>query len=357
MSTGPEVIVVGGGIIGASVAWHLVRGGARVTVVEGGEPGGLATPRSWAWINASWGHPEDYVRLRMQSMEDWRRLDGIVPGLEVNWCGGLVWDLGEDELRAFVAERQTQGYDIRLVDGAEAAALEPALAKPPALAAHSPAEGAVEPLEATRSILDDAERSGATLAVGQPVDRLLTEGEEVLGVQLADGTRIGADQVVLAAGAATARLAGQVGADVPVDDPAGLLVSTEAVPPLLNGLVVGPGLELRQLRDGRLLGSGHYAGSDPGTDPDAVAADLLQAIRNGVKGGDSLRMHGYTIGYRPVPRDGLPIVGPVAPGLHVAVTHSGITLAPVIGRIVADEILRGRRDPIIAPFGPERFAP
>jgi glycine/D-amino acid oxidase-like deaminating enzyme len=121
MATPPGVIVVGAGVIGASIAWYLARDGARVTIVEGAAPGGLATPRSWAWLNASWGHPEPYVRLRMRSMEEWHRFEADVPGLEVNWCGSLVWDLPEDELRAFVAERQAQGYDIRLLEGTEAA--------------------------------------------------------------------------------------------------------------------------------------------------------------------------------------------------------------------------------------------
>jgi glycine/D-amino acid oxidase-like deaminating enzyme len=292
----------------------------------------------------------------MQSMQDWRQLDWDVPGLRVNWCGGLVWDLPPDGLRAFVAERQAQGYDIRLVDAAEAAALEPALADPPPIAAYSPAEGAIEPLDATMELLLDAERRGARMRVGLGVESLLQDGGRVIGVRLEDGTEIAADTVVLAAGTATGRLAATVGVEVPVEDPPGLLVSTEPLEPLLNGLVVGPGLELRQLRDGRLLASGHYAGSDPGQDPARTAKALLDLVRTRLHGGAALRMGGYTIGHRPVPKDGYPIVGPVLPGLHVAVTHSGVTLAPVIGRIVADEVLHGRRDPLIAPFRPDRFA-
>jgi len=354
----PEnVVVVGAGIIGASVAWHLARGGATVTVVDRGEAGGVATPRSWAWINASWGHPDHYVRLRMRAMEEWHRMDGVVPGLEVNWCGGLVWDLAsEEELRAFVAERQGQGYDIRLVERGEAAEIEPVLADPPVLAAYSAAEGAIEPLEATQAILADAERQGAQLVLGNGVERLLTDGERVVGVRLADGTEIRADRVVLAAGSATVGLAAQVGVKVPVDDSAGLLIVTEPVEPIINGLIVGPGLELRQLRDGRLLASGHYAGSDPGADPQATAEGLFATVQAGIRGSERLRLGGHVIGHRPMPRDGLPVVGQAAPGLHVAVTHSGVTLAPAIGRFVAEEILRGQRNPLIAPFGLDRFA-
>jgi glycine/D-amino acid oxidase-like deaminating enzyme len=291
----------------------------------------------------------------MRSMEEWRRLRGVVPGLDVNWCGGLVWDLAPDDLRAFVAERQAQGYDIRLVEGGEVARLEPALLSPPDLAAHSPAEGAVDPVEATLALLADAERRGATLRIGQPVERLLSTHGRVTGLCLADGAELAADAVVLAAGAATAALAAQVGVEVPLDDPPGLLVSTEPVPPLLNGLVVGPGLELRQLRDGRLLGSGHYAGSDPGADPRATAEALLATIRASVKGGEALRMHGFTVGHRPVPRDGLSILGEAAPGLHLAVTHSGVTLAPILGRALAEELIRGQRDPLVERFGLHRF--
>ena len=59
-----RVIVVGAGIIGASIAWHLAKAGADVTVVEAGETGGVATRNSWAWINATWGNPETYFETR-----------------------------------------------------------------------------------------------------------------------------------------------------------------------------------------------------------------------------------------------------------------------------------------------------
>ena len=78
--TGKRIIVVGAGIIGASIAWHLAKAGAEVTVIEAGEPGGVATRNSWAWINASWGNPETYFRLLNAPVEEWRRIDREVPG-------------------------------------------------------------------------------------------------------------------------------------------------------------------------------------------------------------------------------------------------------------------------------------
>src|SRR6202521_421792 len=119
MADRPHVLIVGAGIIGASIAWHLARAGARVTVTDAGEPGGIATRNSWAWINASWGNPETYFRLRVRSMDEWRRLERELPGIQVAWGGGLTWELPPDELEAFAVEHASWGYGIRRVDRAE----------------------------------------------------------------------------------------------------------------------------------------------------------------------------------------------------------------------------------------------
>ncbi|HEX9447115.1 MAG TPA: FAD-binding oxidoreductase, partial [Dongiaceae bacterium] len=81
MAERKHVLIIGAGIIGASLAWHLQRRGARVTVLDAGTPGGIATRHSWAWINASWGNPESYFRLRHRSMQDWHALGQELPDL------------------------------------------------------------------------------------------------------------------------------------------------------------------------------------------------------------------------------------------------------------------------------------
>jgi glycine/D-amino acid oxidase-like deaminating enzyme len=139
----PKVLVIGAGIIGASIAWHLARLNARVSVVDAAEPGGIATRNSWAWINASWGHPEPYFRLRVCAMEEWRRLERELADIRVAWTGSLNWELPAGRLEAFAARHAAWGYDIRCVGGAEARRIEPSLADPPVLAVHAPREGAM----------------------------------------------------------------------------------------------------------------------------------------------------------------------------------------------------------------------
>ncbi len=363
MSTAPvtagaaHVVVVGGGIVGASISWHLAALGARVTVVEAGQPGGVATPRSFAWINASWGNPERYFRLRIRAMAEWRRLAADVPGLEVAWTGGLLWDLPPAELASYALEHAQWGYGIRRVDHAEAARLEPGLADPPDLAVHVAEEGAVEPRVAALALIEDARRRGARIVPGTAVTGLVETNARVVGIETPAG-RIAADHVVVAAGAGAATLVRTVGVDLPLTTPPGLLVHSAPCARRLNGLVMAPEAHLRQSAEGRVVAGADFAGDDPGGDPEGTARALFARVKGLLKDAGDLDYAFHTVGYRPTPADGFPVVGRVAgrDGLYLAVMHSGITLAPAIGLFCAQDLLDDRRDPLLAPYALGRFA-
>lgn len=350
-----HVIVVGAGIIGASIAYHVAKAGARVTVLDAGEPGGLATRKSWAWINASWGNPEPYFRLRMRSMAEWRRLAAEVPSLGLDWCGGLIWDAPEAELEAYAAERAAWGHPIHRVSRAGILAREPNLREVPEHGYHVAEEGKVEPLAATRALLAAARAQGATVLGQTPVKWLAEERGRVAGVMTDDGV-IHADEVVVAAGAHAADLLESVGITLKMNSPAGLLTHSKPTDRLLNGLVMTPGLHLRQTDEGRIVAGTDFAGADPEGDADQLAADLQANVCAMVRGAEALALDFYTVGYRPTPADGLSAIGRCAnrPGLYTVVTHSGITLAPALGLFAATEILTGTRDVLLAPFSPDR---
>jgi glycine/D-amino acid oxidase-like deaminating enzyme len=195
MTDRPHVLIVGAGIIGASIAWHLVRAGARVTVTDASEPGGIATRKSWAWINASWGNPEPYFRLRVRSMKEWRRLEQEVSDIRVAWVGGLFWELPPEQLETFETVHAAWGYGIRRVERAEVQRIEPHLADPPEFALHVSGEGAVEPLATAHALLAAAQRLGATVIANNPVRSLKLRAGRVTGVET-DNDRLDADEVV-----------------------------------------------------------------------------------------------------------------------------------------------------------------
>ncbi|MGE0725687.1 MAG: NAD(P)/FAD-dependent oxidoreductase [Alphaproteobacteria bacterium] len=352
----PKIVVVGAGIVGAAVAWNLARAGAGVTIVADDRSSGPATRASLAWINASWGNREDYFRLRLQSMAEWRRLAEALPSLPLTWCGGLLWDLPADRLAAFAAEHTSRGYDLRLVDGASAQRIEPALAQPPPLAVHAPSEGAVEPEAAASLLVDDACARGASIMRETRVNRIVRRSGRAIGVDT-DGGPVDGDAVVVAAGAGAPALAATVGLELRIGAPPVLLLVARAARPILHGLVLAPALHVRQRPDGRIVASAGYRGSDAAVEGEALAA----ALRSMLRGADEISIENAVVSPRPMPADGLPVVGAIdgIPGLWLAISHSGVTLAPAIGRMVAEMILAGRIDPLVAPFGarPSILAP
>src|SRR4029453_15859143 len=104
---------------------------AKAPIREAAAPGGVATANSFAWLNASWGNPKPYFRLRIRSLAEWTRLAADCPGIHFGWVGGLLWDMPRDQLEAYATEHGSWGYGIRRIDRAEAAQLEPNLAAPP----------------------------------------------------------------------------------------------------------------------------------------------------------------------------------------------------------------------------------
>ena len=127
-----KTIVVGSGIIGASVAYHLAVRGAKVIVVTGDCPGGIATTASFAWINAAPGNSRSYFEFRLKAILDWHRLQRELDGaLPVNWNGSLWWEDDMKSVEEKTWESTSWGYPMRVVSRAEAREQEPSLRQHP----------------------------------------------------------------------------------------------------------------------------------------------------------------------------------------------------------------------------------
>ncbi len=352
-----SVIVVGGGIVGASIAYHLTRRGAGVTLIEAGAIGGEATARSWAWTNASFGNAKPYFDLRTHSMGLWDDLARALPDLPYRRTGTLYADNDRFSVEAFVENHSRWGYDCRLITRDQARQYEPAVKLPDGPLALAEGEGQVEATAAAQLLATEARKAGAMVFTGLGIDAVSVDGAgRVDGVQL-DSAPIKADEVIVAAGIQTPRIVEPLGVKLPMRQPSGLLATTKPLPPLFDRLILLPDLHVRQLPDGALLAGTSFTGEATDDTPEAQANALVARVREMIAGAEAAELSHWTIGYRPVPEDGLPVIGRPSHigGLYVATMHSGVTLAPAVGAMVAREILDGDRDPLLAPFGLDRF--
>jgi glycine/D-amino acid oxidase-like deaminating enzyme len=348
----PHVVVVGGGIVGASIAWHLAHD-TNVTIVAE-SVGGVATPNSFAWINAASGEDRNYYDFRYRSLKRWKEINQELPDLPIQWGGGLSWNLEPDELQAYLDKYSGWGYDMIRVENNTIQELAPALEDSviPEWGVYAVEEGEVEAHIAARQLIADAQAKGAQL-IETNVTSFLKTDRNVTGVITATGEEIHADHVVLAAGVGSVPLLAAENITLPVTSEAGLLVNTQPTETkIANGVIYTKELHFRQTLDGRIR-----AGLDTESgDPQLEAEGIFATVKVTLKGSDELELDYYTIGYRPMPEDGLPILGPTGlDGLTVAVMHSGVTNAAIVGELLSKQILTGESDPALADFLLSRF--
>jgi glycine/D-amino acid oxidase-like deaminating enzyme len=350
-----KTIVVGSGIIGASVAYHLAVCGAEVRVMTGDNPGGIATAASFAWINAAPGNSRPYFEFRLNAILDWHRLQHELNGsLEMSFNGSLWW---ADDMKAVeekTRELTSWGYPMRVVSRAQAREREPFLRQCPDQSVYSAIEGSVPPLQTARLLLDRAVAGGAVIDTNM-VQELTVEQGRATGVRTLSGL-IQADEVILAAGEASEALSAAVGVVLPMANRGGFLAQSAPRPPLLRSIILAPNVHMRQCVDGRIVAGSDFGGSEMPDDPNHEAEKLIGAARELLLD-DDLCLERFTLGVRPIPADRLPVIGPVTglPGLYLVVMHSGITLAPLVGRLSAEEIVGGSSLDVLEPYRLDRF--
>jgi glycine/D-amino acid oxidase-like deaminating enzyme len=337
MSAEPDLVVVGAGVVGASVAYHAARAGAVVTLVDAGRLGAGVTVTSFAWIGASGVRIGPAAGLRATATEEYRRLEAELPGLPVTWSGSLSWGAADSAPDA--------GPGQEIVDAATVATLEPTLRQPPEWAIWAPGDGAVDPVGVTERLIAGARAHGARVLPGTSVTAVRRDAAgRVVGVETAAGP-LSSATVVLAAGVATADLGAPLGLHVPVGPSPATLFRFRAPADLVRTVVHNRDFDLRQVAPDRLV----------------AAADsperTLAAVRSTFRGAANVELLSTRVSARPMPADGEPIVGPVAevPGLYLAVMHSAITLAPAVGRLIVRELVDGIAESALAGFRLDRF--
>jgi glycine/D-amino acid oxidase-like deaminating enzyme len=369
-----RVVVIGAGIVGASVAMHLAQAGAHVTLIEKAGPAKGATEKSFAWLN-TYTPDLHYRAVRLQSLLAYRSLD-IPLQLGITWGGYLNWsdsDADSAEIRAYAASLADTAGALRRLSSAELMQISPCIAPGPVAAAYfSMIDGHLDPVWVTYRLLDHARLLGAKLVAPCEVTGLQLRGNRLRVVHTSRGD-FAADRVVVAAGVDTPRILSMAGFTLRLQHAPGILAHTLPLPDVTRMVYDGPhGLEFKQMANGRIVGTdapappdipAHGDIRDHAMDfPDDILRNqhgqrILGNIAAYMPAAKSAILDRLTLGFRPMPTDGFPVVGavPGSSGIYVVVTHSGVTLAPILGQSVTREIVQNELVDWLAPYRPGRF--
>jgi len=217
----------------------------------------------------------------------------------------------------------------------------------------------VDPLQALTVLLEKARRFGAEVRFPCQATSIGLRGGRVQSIQTTDGP-LEAGVFVLACGVGSPSLARMAGVHLPLKESPGVLLHTAPAPRLIERAVLSPGTHFKQSTDGRIVAGGQIVA---GAGTAAIEASVEQAAEIHRLAGrflpqiKDLPVERVTLGYRVMPQDEYPILGftPVCPNLYAAATHSGVTLAPLIGQLAALEILDGVQVEAFEPYRPSRF--
>ena len=367
-----DTVIVGGGVIGNSIAYHLARQGQQVLVIERSE---VASSPAASWASAGGvrrqgRHPAE-ARLAIEAIERWKTLEQeLEADLHYRRGGNLLLaesDAEADKLVKFVDHQHEIGFaDVRLVDRKEALSLVPGLNDRIVAGSFSPIDGQADPVLTTRAFAIAALRHGAIYWTGTSTSSFTVHQDHVKSVQTERG-KVNAEHIVLAAGAWSDELAATFGLRLPIRTRAlQMILSTPAQSNLLQPVIsaVGRVLSLKQVANGAFLLGGGWLGDST---PDrrsfimrstsiqgnwATARELLPAV------GDQ-RIARSWCGLEAQSIDDIPFIGsmPGLKGLTIAVGFSGhgFALAPAIGRSVAEQI-NGHSTPELEGLNPTRIA-
>ncbi len=377
-----DVVIIGGGVIGSSVAYHLSKRKIDVLVLE---KKGLVSGTSSACdglIYLQSKKPGPHLKLALESRKRFDSLqEELGTDIEFRSRGGMVVIETQEELEAmrlFVEEQKETGLDVTLLDTKEARELEPSLSKGVLGCTYSPLDGQVNPIALGLAFLKGATARGARIYPFTGVSGFSRKNHHLVDVQTNRGnveTRV----VVNAAGVHATEIGKMIHVEIPIKPRRGQILVTEALPPLLTqGLLSAKylaakynpslaetgeiGVSIEQTKSGGfLLGSTReFVGFDKRTTWSGMKHIALQTSRI-IPVLREVRVIRTFAGLRPYTPDGLPILGPVHnhEAFFMAAGHEGdgIALSPITGQLIAEWIVEGSPGMDLSDFSLERFLP
>jgi glycine/D-amino acid oxidase-like deaminating enzyme len=369
---GARIVVLGAGAAGSVTAYRLAQAGANVTIIEKRYPGSGTTGNSFAWLNSFNKDPLPYHRLNARSIREHRDLAIELGGDWLHTSGGLAWETSSDSARSSLLKEKTHrlrqlGYRVEELSPEQVTRdLDPDLAIDPAQVEqiyYTPMEGWVNGVGLCHSAVGETVRRYGARLVIDTVIGFQIEGGAIAGVNLESGDSIPADAIINAAGPEAPRIAELAGAGLPVSRQPGMLITTKPAPVNLRCVIHTDGLAVRAEGGSRLMVHSERADSlvehntNAVTLSDPFVGETLTSTAQFIPNLRGIDPEGIRVGVRPMPKDGLPIIGfdPEVTGFYHLVMHSGVTLSAIVGGLVLEDLMN-LNPPELEIFRPDRFS-
>jgi glycine oxidase len=362
----PDAVVIGGGLIGSSIALRLAHAGMQVTVFDRGPAGREASSAAAGMIAPQaekMGSPDfaDLCRLSHRMYPEFAAEIEALSDQKVNYRrdGTLLLAMDDEQSRELgEIERHAAPGTVERLDSKAAGRRAPGLASDVGGALFLSGDHWVDNERLTRAVIKAAQSQGVTFRENTPVQRLRVRHDRVEGIET-DADRVDAGEVILTAGCWSGRLAATAGIEIPMEPCRGQMLEFELDSAL--AVVVRAGHRYLVPREGNVVVVGttaEYVGFDAVVTAEGIA-EMLQAALCFAPFLGKGRFRRAWAGLRPDTADHLPVLGRCGiDGLIFATGHfrNGILLAPVTARLIADVVANRSTSPLLESFGAERFA-
>jgi len=370
----PKIVVIGAGIIGTMIAYELVKKGARVILIDKEIPASGASGNSFSWINATYPKkPFSYNLLSQMGIEAYKNLEREFQ-FDIKWSGSLEWFEELDQQEKLFAEikaikKYPRYTPVSLISSVEAEFMEPKVFfGDENTIVHSESDGAIDTIQAIQMIHNEFERLGGESIFSCEFLKLNEKNGRLSSIYTTMG-KFEVDHAVFACGIDTDN---NLSIDTSSTPTPGIILKSKPVENRFNKIIVGPGVHIHQQNDGSIV-LGEQDGAPlshfdrlkerPSRFPNKEFEELhteriINTAKNFTTGLEDIVIEKVSIGWRPLPKDRIPIIGRFkkTKGVYVSMMHSGISLAAIVSKLVSEEILENKNIPILDDFRPSRFA-
>ncbi len=352
-----KVIVVGAGIIGTTIAYELSKRGTNVILIDKNKPGYGCSGSSFAWINATYPkQPYSYNLFSQLGINAFHLIEKEL-SLDIKWNGSLEWALKiEDQSKLIKSINKLKSYPkfspTEIIGYKKAEQLEPNIKfKNNKSIVFSRSDGAIDPKDAISKMISGIRTNGGSILYPCKFEKILESNDAFTKIKTSTGI-LKCQNIIFCNGTDLDNSFGTKFLKAPRP---GVIIKTEPTESLVNAIVYGPQIHAHQQRNGQLI-IGEQITTPLKESPKNHLRRINKHFKNMVRTSNNLNASEVLVGWRPIPKDDLPIIGRFKnKSIYLAVMHSGISLAAIVGTLVTQEIVDEVDSLLLNDFRPSRF--